>query len=227
MMLVRRVAIVLVAVGLLGMLVSPWLDGSQARYVHIRWHLGLTADELQALEWRYGLRRITGEDRSYGYDLVNDTRRNIRALLNDPTVEDSADFDIGAASVASSAPVGIARTGFAWRWGLEEWIPGMVRWSRLLVLLGTVLLVGSWRWPAKAALIVGRSVSSVPPQMVRLTAGFALLLVGAGVFAAMPLLQGEATRSIGIRWRDAMDQDLRETLEERYGLRQQFSRPAP
>jgi hypothetical protein len=64
--------------------------------IHVRWNEGAAADNRSALERRYGLRNgspVTGTPSTWRYDLGETAPENIRALLEDPAVNDTAYID--------------------------------------------------------------------------------------------------------------------------------------
>ncbi len=215
-------AIVLLA-GLLGAAAVPVLDGSQAHYVHVRWHPSITAEQQQQLEWQHGLRRRSGTGRSFGYDLVNESSWNIRALLDNPFVEDTHDLDRDTASVAEGAPAGKARNGLAWRWGLESRVTVVATWARRLLLCGVLILLCS-RPVTPFYVRTARLLPDVRERQGRRSLGIGLSAAGALLLAVIgPLLQGAPSRSIAIRWQEGTSPDARQAREARYGLRQQHS----
>ena len=155
-----RAAIGALAVGLLIGVASLVFDGTTARFVNVRWHPDLTnADRLQ-LEERFLLRGERREDRTFGYDLLDESRANIQALVEHPAVEDTHHIDRETFSLAASAEFGQSRNGLAWRWGVERQLP----WAAgLLLLSGGILLVP---WSIFGGLISRVSTSSAAtPQL--------------------------------------------------------------
>lgn len=62
--------------------------------VHVRWRDAVTAGERISLERRYSLRsgqRV--EDTTWSYELLDQFRDNVGALVADPAVDDTAGFD--------------------------------------------------------------------------------------------------------------------------------------
>ncbi len=68
--------------------------GPPGAAVHVRWRAALTLLDRQRLETRYGLAdgvHIEGE--TWNYDLLDPSRENIQALVNEPAVQDTAGID--------------------------------------------------------------------------------------------------------------------------------------
>ena len=62
--------------------------------VHVRWRDDVTAGERAALERRYSLESEQfAEGTTWSYDLLDRSRDNVRALVADPAVDDTAGFD--------------------------------------------------------------------------------------------------------------------------------------
>ena len=129
------------ACGILLLLARPLLDGHTAKYIHVRWSPEVTDAARHRLEAQFSLRAQQGEGRSFGYDLLDDSSGNIRALLQHPSVEDTAELDRVRFAVAEHAENGDSRTGLAWRWGVEAALPWFVPIGAVLILFqGCVLL---------------------------------------------------------------------------------------
>lgn len=82
------------------------LDDAQggAQFVSIRWKNGIGNDERHALERRYHLADgALREGTTWHYLLRDATPPNIRALVNDPSVDDTSGVDRAAASVRGDA----------------------------------------------------------------------------------------------------------------------------
>ena len=118
-----RMAVGVLAVGLLVGVASRVLDGDPARFINVRWHADVTDAERLQLEAQFLLRGERREDRTFGYDLLDDSRANIQALVEHPAVEDTHHIDRGTFALAASAEFGESRTGVAWRWGVERQLP--------------------------------------------------------------------------------------------------------
>lgn len=212
-------AIVLL-IGLLGMAAAPVLDGSQAHYVHIRWHPAVTAEQQTRFEWQHGLRRRSGEGRSFGYDIVNESSWNIRLLLDNPFVEDSQDLDAGRSAVADTAPLGKARSGLAWRWGLEGYVPVVAARARGAFLVGLLLLCVS-RPMVRGFSRMLRLLPDVRQRKARRALGLGFAAAGVLLLAARPMLDGAPSRMVAVRWVEGTSPDTREAREAQYGLRAQ------
>ena len=74
-----RTAVGVLAVGLLVGVASRVLDGDPARFINVRWHADVTYAERRQLEAQFLLRGERREDRTFGYDLLDDSRANIQA----------------------------------------------------------------------------------------------------------------------------------------------------
>lgn len=158
-----RIAARCLVIGLLLVAARPWLDGDPARYVHIRWSPDVTAGQRARLESEFSLRMQQGDGRSFGYDLLDDSTGNIRALLEHPAVEDTQDLDRERFAVGPDAEAGDSRTGLAWRWGIEAIVPFLLPVAAVLIFFpGCVLL---------HALLAGRvfhATGAPPPRADRL-----------------------------------------------------------
>ena len=159
-----RTAVGVLAVGLLVGVASRVLDGDPARVINVRWHADVTDTERLQLEAQFLLRGERREDRTFGYDLLDDSHANIQALVEHPAVEDTHHIDRGTFALAASAEFGESRTGVAWRWGVEDRLPLLWSLAGLLVLVGMGLLV-SWRSVVSA---IGRLIR---PGAAAVTAG--------------------------------------------------------
>ena len=147
-----RAAVGVLAVGVLVGVASRVLDGDPARFINVRWDAGVTDAERLRLEAQFVLRGERLEDRTFGYDLLDDSQANIQALVEHPAVEDTHQIDRGNFTLAASAEFGESRTGWAWRWGVEDQLPLMWRLAGLLVLIGSGLLI-PWS-------VLGRSIAA-------------------------------------------------------------------
>jgi hypothetical protein len=148
-----RAAVGVLAVGLLVGVASRVLDGDPAKGIHVRWHAEVTDAERLELEAQFLLRGERREDRTFGYDLLDDSQANIQALVAHPAVEDTHHIDRGNFTLAANAEFGESRTGWAWRRGVEDQLPLMWRLAGLLVLIGSGLLI-PWS-------VLGRSIAAV------------------------------------------------------------------
>ena len=148
-----RTAVGMLAVGVLVGVASRALDGDPAKGIHVRWDAEVTDAERLRLEAQFLLRGERREDRTFGYDLLNDSQANIQALVAHPAVEDTHHIDRGNFTLAASAEFGESRTGWAWRWGVEDQLPLMWRLAGLLMLIGSGLLI-PWS-------VLGRSIAAL------------------------------------------------------------------
>jgi peptidoglycan/LPS O-acetylase OafA/YrhL len=136
---VRAAALLLLGLGL--SVVRPSLDGQPSKYVHVRWRPDVSAVERWWLEQRFSLREEQHDGRSFGYDLLDDSSANVKALLQHFAVEDSASLDRVGFRVSPDAETGSSRTGVAWRWRLEAGLPFLRPVGFLLVFFyGATLL---------------------------------------------------------------------------------------
>ncbi|MDO8794167.1 MAG: hypothetical protein Q7J25_06055, partial [Vicinamibacterales bacterium] len=222
--------VILMLVGLLGMVVVPVLDGWRAHYVHIRWRQGITAGQQQDLEWQHGLRRRSGEGRSYGYDIVNESWWNIRSLLDNPFVEDVEGLDRDKSAVAENAESGKARNGWAWRWGLEGHLPAVTTWSFRVLLLGVLVMFCSrpmlpmYMRAVRAARMLARFLPDVRERRGRRSLGITAAVAGGLLLWVVgPVLRGAISPTVVVLWQDTVSADARQEREARYSLREQFN----
>ena len=144
---------VLVTGSLIGV-ASVALDGDQSRSINVRWAASVTDAERLQLEAQLFLRGERREDRTFRYDLLDDARSNIQALVEHTAVEDTHHIDRQTFTLADSAEFGESRTGWAWQWGVERHLP----WAAgLLLLSGGILLVP---WSVLRPLTPWASISS-------------------------------------------------------------------
>ncbi len=136
---VRGLALLLAGLALTA--VRPWLDGSPSRYVHVRWRTDVSDIERWWLEQRFSLRTEHHDGRSYGYDLLDSSPANVGALLDHPSVEDTASFDRTRKVVSPDAETGRSRTGVAWRWRVEGVLPWLRPLGLITIFVAGVLLV--------------------------------------------------------------------------------------
>ena len=166
-----RTAVGVLAVGLLVGVASRVLDGDPARFINVRWHADVTDAERRQLEAQFLLRGERREDRTFGYDLLDDSRANIQALVEHPAVEDTHHIDRGNFTFAASAEFGESRTGWTWRWGVERQVP----WAAGLLLLSGGILLVPWsvlrRYMTAAGSGLGRLIR---PGVAAVTAGVTL-----------------------------------------------------
>lgn len=105
--------------------VTFWLTADRAPAVRVRWRDDVTAARQAELERRYML--ANGQDphpdspRSVAYDLLDTSRRNVRALVQDPDVADTNDIDRELYVVSPDASPSSSRVWLANRLpGLRE-----------------------------------------------------------------------------------------------------------
>jgi hypothetical protein len=196
----------LVIVGTSVMLSTGVLEGRPARYIHVRWQSDVSPGMRTGLEERFSLAQPHQvEGQTFGYDLLNESRWNIRSLVRHPAVADTHSIDRRRFAVASTAEEGHSgrRTGLAWRWGFESMVPYARPVGFMLALLGALVLPISRRHvgrtvarfrasPAMAAIrlavpYVGRMRRHAPPAVaaVLVVAGARLLSMW-GAAAASP-----------------------------------------
>lgn len=214
--------VVTLLLGLAGAATTPLLDGTQAHYIHVRWSPKASEAERQALERRHGLRWRSGEDRSIGYDIVNESSGNIEALIGNPLVEDTHDLDRGRFLVAPSAPLGLAKNGWAWWWGLEARVPLVAAAARMAFVVGLVLLFVS-RPMSRARARAAQWLPDPRNRETRRRAGLAVAATGLLLAGAGPFLRGGPSHTVVIRWADGVSADTREEIENRRGLRERFN----
>ena len=190
-----RAALAVLVVGVLVGVASRVLDGDPAKSIHVRWHPEVTDAERLRLEAQFLLRGERREDRTFGYDLLNDSQANIQALVAHPAVEDTHHIDRGNFTLAASAEFGESRTGWAWRWGVEDQLPLMWRLAGLLVLIGSGLLI-PWS-------VLGRSIAAVGSGLREWTRTIGRLAQGAArgtgneLIAALGSWFGTWTKTFG------------------------------
>lgn len=135
----RALAVLLLGLALTGL--RPVLDGQPGKYVHVRWRAEVSDIERWWLEARFSLRKAQREGRSFGYDLLDRSPENVRALLGHSGVEDTASFDRVGLRVDPTAEDGHSRTGLAWRWHVEAVLPALRPLGLVLVFVGGVWLL--------------------------------------------------------------------------------------
>lgn len=127
-------------VALAGLALAYFLTYQPAPIVHVTWAPSVTESQQARLERRYLLlNRRDPQERSYVYDLLDTSRRNVEALVQDPDVMDTHNIDRQRFEV----PFEIGY-GEEWMWVAHR-TPGLrnreVRWS-LIVALATIAVVG-------------------------------------------------------------------------------------
>ena len=104
------------AVGTVGLLLlglAYSLTIEPAPRIRVEWHPNLTGQQRIALEQKYML--FSGRDviahGSIAYDLLDTSRANIRALIDDPAVVDTNDIDREASAIPFDTEYGLG-----WMW---------------------------------------------------------------------------------------------------------------
>ncbi len=140
--------------GLVLLLVAAALHGLQAPQVRVQWADGLTADARAALERRFSLREHSHDGTSsYLYDLLNPSRTVIRDLVGAPEARDTDGIVRGVFELREPRRYGDRRTGLAWRWGVERWVP-LLAAAAVLLLFGRIVsgvFTTLWRLSVRAS----------------------------------------------------------------------------
>ena len=108
----------------------------------MHWQVDIDQDLRNSLEERYSLREQFNQGFSFTYDLLDQSRSNIQALVGDPAVVGTDHIDRTRFTVAPSAAVGKGRTGLAWRWGIEKRLPLVTALAWVLFLVGSAIMAG-------------------------------------------------------------------------------------
>lgn len=119
---------------LVALTAAYWITNEPAPRIRVQWRGEVTAEQQEALERKYLL--WNGRDRMSGgstaYDLIDTSRSNIKALVEDPAVADTGDIDRGSFVVDPDTDRGDESTWIAHR------IPGLrnagIRWTMILLL---------------------------------------------------------------------------------------------
>ena len=146
--LTRRSAYLCTAAGIVGLAAfafAYWFSVEPAPGIRVTWRDGVSPEQRGSLERRYLLANGGSphpeQPRSLAYDLLDTRQSNIRALLDDPAVEDTNDIDDEWARVR----LGTAY-GDEWMWVAHR-TPGLrqpeARWAFILALIATAS-VGLW-----------------------------------------------------------------------------------
>jgi len=110
--------------------------GPRPVYVGVRWAPAVDDTVRQWLERRYRLSQPEpGEDRVWGYTLLDPSRDNVRALVGDASVEDTRDIDRTTFGVNTAAPRPPYPTS-------RPWIPLRLRGVSILCLLIGLVAIG-------------------------------------------------------------------------------------
>jgi hypothetical protein len=120
-----------------------WLTIEPAPAVRVQWRPGVSEEQQAALERRYLL--VNARDRldggSIAYDLLDTSVRNIRALVADEAVADTADIDRDAFTIPFDTEY-----GGEWMW-MAHRLPGLrderVRRGAIAVL-AVMAIGGLW-----------------------------------------------------------------------------------
>lgn len=104
---------VLGAIGLMLLGLAYALTHEPAPRIRVEWHPNLTGQQRIALEQKYML--FSGRDviahGSIAYDLLDTSRANIKALIDDPAVVDTNDIDREASAIPFDTEYGLG-----WMW---------------------------------------------------------------------------------------------------------------
>jgi len=134
---------VLAAIGLGGLAalaIAYWLTHEPAPSIRVRWRDEVTSERQAALERKYQLSNARApQRRSIAYDLLDTRQQNIKALVLDPAVADTADIDRDCFQIPFEAAY-----GERWMWVAHR-TPGLrdarVRWM-LIVALAAMAIAG-------------------------------------------------------------------------------------
>lgn len=160
--------------------------------VNVRWHEGVSPADRTALERRYDLRNgnpVEGTTTTWRYDLGERSRENIRALIQDPAVDDTGYIDRDALMTSEGRGIRVTRYPFSDLFDRPSQLLQLHR-SLWLLLAGGVLL-----WAARASSEIGRRNVTV--------ATFLLVGVMTVAFPFEPsfVTMGEAGDRVGSRKR--------------------------
>jgi hypothetical protein len=92
--LVVRALVGFVVAGVVAALALPYILSNGPVPLHVRWKAGISEAQRTSLERRYHL--INGdprEGRTWAYQLSDTSTDNIRAMVQDPNVEDTSDMN--------------------------------------------------------------------------------------------------------------------------------------
>jgi len=131
--------------GLAALAFAYWFTVEPAPSIRVTWREGATLEQQAAAERKYLLsnRRAphAEQPRSLAYDLLDTRQSNIRAVLDDPAVEDTNDIDDQWARVR----LGTA-TDERWMWAAHRtpWLrQPEIRWTVMLAL-AAMAAYGLW-----------------------------------------------------------------------------------
>lgn len=154
-----------------------FITRAPAPTIRVRWHADVTPERQLALERKYALVNRRSPNRSFAYDVLDTTRRNLRALVEDPAVADTNDVDRRAFTIDDDADAGEVE-----RW-IAHQLPGLrdarVRWA-LAVALAAIGLAA-----------LARSGLRLPRWRIRLPRVGSWLWAPGDLFDRLPTLQPE------------------------------------
>lgn len=145
----RRAAAIALTIGLVLTAAGPYLDGGPAPHIHVRWRSDVTTGQRWMYEWflSLGADGRGGDGRSFGYDLLDPSPENVRAILEHAAIEDTHNLLREGFAVAATAGFGDSRTGIAWRWRVG-WLGTVGQPAGFALLAVGVLLLIPWTGPA-------------------------------------------------------------------------------
>ena len=109
---VSRLAVACLVLLIVAIATRTFVSPTAAPRVHVRWAPAVSDEGRTAAERRFGLVGGAQSDgRTWAYDLVDTSPANVRALVDDPAVEDTHDIDRSAGTVAPTAPPGSIHVG--------------------------------------------------------------------------------------------------------------------
>jgi len=158
----RYRALALIGLGVVLVMSGESAPAEPAKFIHVRWRPEVTAAQRAEVERRLWLangQRL--EDRTFGYDLLNDSRWNIFRLVRHPAVEDTSDIDRGWFVVSPDASEGSSRRiPFAERWGVQGVITHLAPLGRLFLITGLLMLLPRWLVSRKSFQNTARAVEA-------------------------------------------------------------------
>jgi hypothetical protein len=164
----RYCALALVGLGVVLVISGESAPAERAKFIHVRWRPEVTAPQRVEVERRLWLangQRL--EDRTFGYDLLNDSRWNIFRLVRHPAVEDTSDIDRGWFVVSPAAAEGSSRRiPFAERWGVQGVIAALAPGGLLLLIAGLLMLLRPWLPSTKTFRKIGRAVAAARSAVI-------------------------------------------------------------
>ena len=187
------------------------LVGPPGARVHVRWQPSIDADTRRTLETRFRLSDGTPlGDTTWGYDLLDPSTDNIRALVTHPEVADTHDIErsqyaIGSAAVRPDRRQRFSAGGSATVAAADGLAVLLAVAAALLVALGVTgradtsrtarLLLTGWFVPVRrpmqqAATVVARGLSRGIPALEPSTAGIFRIIFGIALvvfFATRPI----------------------------------------